>query len=192
MRDRCLAAFGVSVGLCALAGGLCVDTAAQGAQGANASSSSQWTAPKTPWGHPDLQGVWTTDLEIGVPLERPVELGEKALLSEAEYRQRAESLKKKFSDNKTDRTREARNEQGPVHWYEGAQHVSYRTSICGRSPRAETPGGGDDRARHRSGRRWHTGTAAGRPERARGSPPVCPLPKRGRRAYNGLRRRCAC
>ena len=39
-------------------------------------------APLTPWGHPDLQGVWTTDAEIGIPVERPVQYGEKALLSE--------------------------------------------------------------------------------------------------------------
>ena len=139
MRDRFLAAFGVLVGVCALAGGLSVDTAVQGAQGANASSSSQWAAPKTPWGHPDLQGVWTTDLEIGVPLERPVELGEKALLTEAEYKRRTESLKKKYGDNKTDRTGEVGNEQGPVHWYEGAQHVSYRTSLVIDPPNGRIP-----------------------------------------------------
>jgi hypothetical protein len=26
---------------------------------------------RTPWGHPDLQGVWTSDSVTGIPLERP-------------------------------------------------------------------------------------------------------------------------
>ena len=96
MKYRFLAAVGVTVGLCALVGSLLVDTAAQSANAGNTSAASNRTAPKTPWGHPDLQGVWTTDLEIGVPLERPVELGEKAMLTEEEYQKRAEALKKKI------------------------------------------------------------------------------------------------
>jgi hypothetical protein len=52
-------------------------------------AQSAKTTPKTPWGHPDLQGVWTTDEEIGVPLERPVELGTKAVLTDEEYQKRA-------------------------------------------------------------------------------------------------------
>ena len=96
MRYRVLAAFGVTLGLGALAGLTLLQSAAQGEQAATTSAASTWAAPKTPWGHPDLQGVWTTDLEIGVPVERPVELGEKAMLTEAEYQQRAEALKKKY------------------------------------------------------------------------------------------------
>ncbi len=139
MRYRFLMAVGVTVGLCALVGSLPVHTAAQGAQATNTSAASNWTASKTPWGHPDLQGVWTTDLEIGVPLERPVELGEKALLTEAEYRQRAEALKKHYSDDKANRAGEIGNEQGPVHWYEGAKHISYRTSLVIDPPNGRIP-----------------------------------------------------
>ena len=29
-----------------------------------------WTVPQTPWGDPDLQGIWTTDWERSVPFER--------------------------------------------------------------------------------------------------------------------------
>ncbi len=40
------------------------------------------TSPQTPWGHPDLQGVWTN---VGVtPLERPSEFGDRALLTDEE------------------------------------------------------------------------------------------------------------
>jgi hypothetical protein len=32
-----------------------------------------WTPPKTPWGHPDIQGVFTTKDEANTPFERPEE-----------------------------------------------------------------------------------------------------------------------
>ena len=38
--------------------------------------------PQTPWGTPDLQGVW--DFRTLTPLERPVEFGDKAVLTPAE------------------------------------------------------------------------------------------------------------
>ena len=41
-----------------------------------------WTPPRTPWGEPDLQGVW--DYRTITPLERPGDLGEKAVLSDEE------------------------------------------------------------------------------------------------------------
>ena len=37
---------------------------------------------RTPWGHPDLQGVW--DFRTITPLERPAELADKAVLTEEE------------------------------------------------------------------------------------------------------------
>ena len=37
---------------------------------------------RTPWGHPDLQGTW--DYRTLTPLQRPVELGDKAFLTEEE------------------------------------------------------------------------------------------------------------
>jgi hypothetical protein len=42
-------------------------------------SGSKWVAPRTPWGHPDLQGIW--DTASGIPLERPKDLGDKAVLT---------------------------------------------------------------------------------------------------------------
>ena len=49
---------------------------------------SRSAVPRTPWGDPDLQGIWpSTDL-VGVPIERPVEFGTRATLSDSEFRQR--------------------------------------------------------------------------------------------------------
>jgi hypothetical protein len=47
-----------------------------------AKTAKSWTAPRTPGGHPDLEGYWTNATLI--PLERPVELGTKEFYTEAE------------------------------------------------------------------------------------------------------------
>ena len=41
-----------------------------------------WTAPRTPDGHPDLQGIWASD--SATPLQRPEELAGRELLSDEE------------------------------------------------------------------------------------------------------------
>jgi len=43
---------------------------------------STYIPPQTPWGTPDLQGVW--DFRTLTPLERPLEFGDKAILTPAE------------------------------------------------------------------------------------------------------------
>jgi hypothetical protein len=39
--------------------------------------------PRTPWGHPDLQGVWTNSTTT--PLERPASMAERATLTDEEF-----------------------------------------------------------------------------------------------------------
>jgi hypothetical protein len=43
------------------------------AQHARNSSGANWTAPRTPWGDPDLQGNYTNKYETSTPFERPKE-----------------------------------------------------------------------------------------------------------------------
>ena len=43
------------------------------AQRAGSSNGSSWTAPRTPWGDPDLQGNYTNKYETSTPFERPKE-----------------------------------------------------------------------------------------------------------------------
>src|SRR5262245_25141727 len=38
-----------------------------------------YTPPKTPWGHPDLQGIYSNDDETGTPMERPAQFEGKTL-----------------------------------------------------------------------------------------------------------------
>jgi hypothetical protein len=45
-------------------------------------TANAWTPPRTPWGEPDLQGVW--DYRTITPLERPSALAEKPVLTDEE------------------------------------------------------------------------------------------------------------
>jgi hypothetical protein len=51
-----------------------------------------WRAPRTSWGHPSFEGVWSTDDFRGVPMSRPRELGERTSLTPEEFAKRAEDI----------------------------------------------------------------------------------------------------
>ena len=44
----------------------------------------------TPWGHPNLQGTWSSDDVRGIPLQRPIEFGTRAELTDEEFAEREE------------------------------------------------------------------------------------------------------
>jgi len=48
---------------------------------------ASYEPPRTPWGDPDLQGIWPGTSMVGVPLERPASLGERNWLTEPEFRE---------------------------------------------------------------------------------------------------------
>ncbi len=49
----------------------------------------RWTAPKTSWGHPLLEGTYSTDDMRGIPRDRPQELGTQETLSPEQFLERA-------------------------------------------------------------------------------------------------------
>ena len=49
---------------------------------ASAASEEAWTHPRTKWGHPDLQGLWTN--ETITPFERPENMADKKFLTAEE------------------------------------------------------------------------------------------------------------
>ena len=50
---------------------------------------TKYSVPRTPWGDPDLQGLWPGTGMMGVPLERPANLGDKAVYTDEEFASRA-------------------------------------------------------------------------------------------------------
>lgn len=61
-------------------------------------AQAPYAPPRTPWGHPDFQGVWTSDDARTVPLQRPPELGENASLTDAEF----EVRRRRDADTRSD------------------------------------------------------------------------------------------
>src|SRR5712692_684432 len=57
-------------------------------------AAETWTAPKTPWGDPDLQGIYTSDDYMNTPLERPTAYGERFYFTEGELAEAAAKLAK--------------------------------------------------------------------------------------------------
>jgi hypothetical protein len=51
-----------------------------------------YRVPKLPWGEPDFQGMWpTSNLNFQVPLQRPVEFGERTTLTDEELKARQQT-----------------------------------------------------------------------------------------------------
>src|SRR5688572_3482595 len=48
-----------------------------------------WSAPRTPWGHPDLEGTWTSDDMRGIPTARPAAQASRESLTPQEFARRA-------------------------------------------------------------------------------------------------------
>lgn len=61
-----------------------------GAEVLSLDNSGDYTAPRTPWGEPDLQGIWSGDAAHGIPLERPEDVPASESLSAAEAAARRE------------------------------------------------------------------------------------------------------
>jgi hypothetical protein len=65
-----------------------------------AATAVQTATERTPWGDPDLQGVWTSESELGVPFERPERFGDRQELTDAEFAERqAQAAKQLATDN---------------------------------------------------------------------------------------------
>ncbi len=48
-----------------------------------------WRPPRTPWGHPDLEGIWTSDDMRGIPTARPTAQADRESLTPEEFARRA-------------------------------------------------------------------------------------------------------
>jgi len=51
----------------------------------NAGSPTPYAPPRTPWGDPDLQGVWSSDDTSGIPMQRPANLGNDLYQSDEQW-----------------------------------------------------------------------------------------------------------
>jgi hypothetical protein len=89
MLTRVIASFIVAAAVAALAS---LPVAGQGTSALplvitayNAGEPIPFTTPRTPWGDPDLQGVWSSDDTSGIPLSRPQNLGTNLYQNEEQW-----------------------------------------------------------------------------------------------------------
>ena len=59
-------------------------------------ATKSYTPPKTPWGDPDLQGLWPGS--VNIPLQRPASMGTRATLTEKEFQDRDSSERKRVEN----------------------------------------------------------------------------------------------
>ena len=89
------------------------DAQAKGSAEASAAAfaNPKWAPPKLAWGHPDLEGIWTSDDMRGVPTARPAQFGTSRYLTDTQF---AARLAERAEARKVDdaRTGTFRNEEG--------------------------------------------------------------------------------
>jgi len=81
-----------------------------------------YTPPRTPWGDPDLQGIWPSTDMVGVPFERPANFGERNEVTAEEYeaRQKQQTTREEADAETTVSTapRQGDGTGPPSHWLE--------------------------------------------------------------------------
>ena len=64
----------------------------------HAQNKDKWTPPRTPWGDPDLQGLWPGTESLGIPLQRDPKLGTRNELTEQEFENRLRQAQQAVDD----------------------------------------------------------------------------------------------
>src|SRR5688500_4305698 len=88
---------------------------AQGVQG-RLKPAPTYEVPRTPWGDPDLQGVWPSTDFAGVPLERAPQFGTRNRLTDLEMLGR--ELHERNQREGFERDGALRSSGAPGHWIE--------------------------------------------------------------------------
>jgi hypothetical protein len=101
---------------------------------AQTATSSSWKAPRTPWGDPDLEGMWTN--ATATPLERPKELEGKRVLTDEEL---VERDRKVAQENSTDNTPRAGDPGSHNEFWRERGKLGKRTSLLVDPPDGKLP-----------------------------------------------------
>ena len=131
MRHSTLAASAALVAIALLAP---ASAAAQVEGGADGSAA--WTMPRTPDGHPDMQGYWTT--QTFTPVERPEHLGNQAFFTEEEVAELQRQLTAEGVDplrrDALDIADDAAREEALYQENRDASYVHYDNQVWLRTP----------------------------------------------------------
>ncbi len=130
--------FAAVAGLAVLALGCSADNATYGViqDGHAQGGTDGWSHPMTPWGDPDLQGMWPVTHMTLTPLERPPQFGTRAWLTDEEFEQRAASIAAR--NERYDREISA-DSMGQGHWAEAGQVPQRQASLIFDPPNGRLP-----------------------------------------------------
>ena len=110
-------------------------TAAQRPNAPASQAGRRWTPPRTTWGDPELEGVWTSDNNFSIPLERPAEVADKIFLDGKDLDDalagRAKTIEAVALGGEVG--------AGPSHWYENLSARSTRSSLIVDPPNGRLP-----------------------------------------------------
>ena len=98
-------------------------------------ADDSWTHPVTPWGDPDLQGMWPIYHLISTPLQRPERFGERLHFNEEEIAQQRAALEAR---NQRYAEENANDRMGMGHWAEESE-LPTQTSLIVDPPNGRLP-----------------------------------------------------
>ena len=144
---------------------------------APSNSSTAQSAPKTPWGAPDLQGTWSNTTVV--PFERAKEFGNREFMTDAEYKKAQDRLLERNTrlgrDSRENDGQDIRGTEKDVarayneHWFgDRPTEVSRRTSMLTDPPDGRMPALTPEAQKRISEKREYLqallqGTSGGRP-----------------------------
>jgi hypothetical protein len=106
--------------------------------GQNKSAAKAYTPPKTPWGDPDLQGIWPGNM--GVPMQRAANLGERATLTDQEFAAKeAQAQKQAQADSESTATTDTKAGIGPPSYWTERGKPTRQTSLIVDPPNGRLP-----------------------------------------------------
>jgi hypothetical protein len=152
----------------ALVGALTLASATwAGSIGAALAREAQSSPLRTPWGDPDIQGIFTTDDELGVPFERPVGFGTRDAVTDKEFADREVQARRQSEVDAEEFVAPRTGGRGgdgtgpPAHWLERGK-PSRRTSVVIDPPDGRIPYLNDE-ARKRAANAVNMRTSGQRP-----------------------------
>jgi hypothetical protein len=132
---------------------------------AGVGTQAQTQVLRTPWGDPDIQGIFTTDDELGVPFERPQQFAGRDVVSDKEFEERQAQANRQAEADAEEfvapRTGRGDGTGPPAHWLERGK-PSRRTSIIIDPPDGRIPYLNDE-ARKRAANAVNMRTSGQRP-----------------------------
>jgi hypothetical protein len=131
----------VAVGILALASTLLAGQAKAPAAQSSKAPAKAYVPPKLPWGDPDLQGTWTGDDYINVPMQRNAQFGTRATATPEEIAAAEARIKNTEQRNSEEFAAPNSNVTTgpPGHWGESARHPATQTSLIVDPPDGRMP-----------------------------------------------------